>query len=183
MKNRKFNEYEVFGNVTKIYVTRRDSSVHAIVIDTKNLEKIKNIGYKCIVQWDEDIQNYYGHITIYLGIVDGKPKYKNITIQDILFPRKKHEKVDHINGDTLDCRESNTRVCLNNQNTKNRKSKNSNNTSGYRNVSWIGGYWRIQLQVDGKNKLFPEKFTDVDEAGKFAEQMRKKHYGEYSGKS
>jgi hypothetical protein len=29
--------------------------------------------------------------------------------------------------------------------------------------------------------LFPEKFKDVDEAGRFAEAMRKKYYGEFAG--
>jgi hypothetical protein len=48
-------------------------------------------------------------------------------------------------------------------------------------VSLIAGYYRIQLQIEGRNHIFPEKFKDVDKAGKFAEKMRKKYYGKYAG--
>ena len=65
---------------------------------------------------------------------------------------------------------------------QNRSGKNKNNTSGYRNVSYIKGEGKyiVQLQVDGKNKRLGE-FDDVHEAGKFAEEMRKKYYGKYKG--
>ena len=65
-------------------------------------------------------------------------------------------RVDHENYDTLDNRKNNLRVTNDDKNTKNRSSKNSNNKSGHRNVSWNGLY---------------------------AEEMRQKYYGEYAGKS
>jgi len=83
----------------------------------------------------------------------------------------------------LDNREINIREASNEENIKNRKSKNSNNTSGYRNVSLIDGFYRIQIQIDGKNHRFSEKFDDVDKAGLFAKKMREKYYGEFSGEN
>ena len=58
----------------------------------------------------------------------------------------------------------------------------TNNKSGYRNVCWLKGYnkWCVQVTVDGKSTLLG-KFDDVHEAGKFAEEMRKQHYGEFAG--
>lgn len=46
-------------------------------------------------------------------------------------------KVDHIEHDRLDNRRINLRITDNSSNTKNRKSKNSNNQTGYRNVSFV----------------------------------------------
>jgi len=47
------------------------------------------------------------------------------------------EVVDHINGNSLDNRKSNLRVCSNAQNCRNRKRNNKNNsTSKYKGVSW-----------------------------------------------
>ena len=69
-----------------------------------------------------------------------------------------------------------------NENLKNRKGRNSNNKSGYRNVSWDGYKWIVQLQVNGKNTClgrFPE--NELEQAGKFAEEMRQKYYGKFAG--
>lgn len=64
------------------------------------------------------------------------------------------------------------------QNATNRTKRNRNNTSGYRNVCWIKSenMWVVQLQINGKNKRlarFPK--DQLEEAGKFAEEMRKKY--------
>lgn len=91
--------------------------------------------------------------------------------------------VDHLDGNGLNNQRKNLRIANKVENCINRKSLNTNNTSGYRNVTFINDYWRIQLQIDGKNHLFPEKFTDVDKAGAFAEKMRRKHYSQYLKKS
>ena len=74
------------------------------------------------------------------------------------------------------------RVSTNDENTKHRKSKNKNNKSGYRNVSFINGKYVVQLMVDGKNTRL-KSFKNVDEAGTYAEQMRTKYYGDFKGLS
>ena len=91
--------------------------------------------------------------------------------------------VDHKNHDNkLDNRKENLRIVKNEDNTKYRKGKNKNNTSGYRNVSWDKrkNKWIVQLQIKGKNKRLGD-FDDVVEAGLFAEEMRNKIYGKFAG--
>ena len=60
--------------------------------------------------------------------------------------------VDHKNSNTLDNRKSNLRVVPDCNNSMNRKSRNRNNTSGYRNVSWNknDNKWLVQLQINKK---------------------------------
>jgi hypothetical protein len=42
----------------------------------------------------------------------------------------------------------------------------------------------VQLQIDGKNTCLKRfKENELEEAGKFAEEMRNKYYGEYAGNS
>ena len=94
-----------------------------------------------------------------------------------------NEVADHINHDTLDNRRSNLRVINNGENLQNRKGRNRNNQSGYRNVAYISSDkhpYRVQLMVNGRNKILG-KFDDADEAGIFAAEMRHKYYGEYKG--
>jgi hypothetical protein len=59
--------------------------------------------------------------------------------------------IDHINGNTLDNRKSNLRVCTAKQNAQNRR-KSSHNKSGYKGVCWQrgGSKWRAIIKFDGK---------------------------------
>ena len=61
--------------------------------------------------------------------------------------------VDHLNGDRLDNRKCNLRVCTHQQNMVNRKFP-VNNTSGYRGVSWSArhGKWRAGIKRFGKTR-------------------------------
>lgn len=92
--------------------------------------------------------------------------------------------VDHRNNDCLDNRRENLRIVLDTNNSQNRRGKNCNNKSGYRNVSWSKTYnkWIVQMQINKKNTLLGT-FDDVHEAGRFAEMKRKELYGEFAGKS
>ena len=176
------NEYKINNNTVIIYCkSKRDNCLYEIIIDKDDFYKVEKLNYS-VYYSKTHFGKYYAQITEYLGTKNGKPKYKQILLHRLLvdFPEYK---IDHRDGDTKNNRKNNLRKVTVSQNSKNRKSKNSNNTSGYRNVSFMNGYWRIQLQVDGKNKLFSEKFTDIDLAGKFAKEMRKKYYGKYSGKN
>lgn len=61
--------------------------------------------------------------------------------------------VDHINGDGLDNRRSNLRICSKSENLRNR-GKPASNTSGYKGVAWskAAGKWQAYITVEGKRK-------------------------------
>jgi hypothetical protein len=92
--------------------------------------------------------------------------------------------VDHINHDTLDNRKCNLRIADTSDNSRHRKGRNRNNVTGYRNVSYIKNckglpYW-VQIMIDGKNTVVG-KFNNPEDAGEYAEKMRKKYYGDFAG--
>ena len=91
--------------------------------------------------------------------------------------------VDHINHNSLDNRRCNLRLVDKSKNATNRSGRNINNTTGYRNVSYIKteNKYIVQLQIDGKNKRLGA-FDDVHEAGAYAKEMREKYYGDFAGK-
>lgn len=63
-------------------------------------------------------------------------------------PLLKAEQADHINGVRDDNRRSNLRLATNKQNLENRTSRNRNNSSGFRGVSWhkASGKWEAYVR-------------------------------------
>lgn len=183
-RKKELNDYEIDGKVTKLRLNSKGEKVE-VLIDTEDLPKLKELNkHWTLGMGDKDgTTSRYAVTGFYLGIEDepSKQKRKSLSLQHFLEPIEPGQLVDHKNHNTLDYRRENLRIVSSSQNTRNRKGKNSNNTSGYRNVSLIGGFWRVQLQRDGKNVLFPEKFEDVDEAGAFAKKKRAEFYGEFAG--
>lgn len=182
-KRNKENVYRTEGDITYIDITNRHGEVRTTLVDTEDVDKIKNF-YKFSCYYANNTDSYYIKSHVYQGIVDGKPKYKNLSLHRFVMEAKEGEVIDHINHDSLDNRKENLRRTNTGDNIKNRKSKSSNNTSGYRNVCWdkSRNKWIVQIQVNKKNKVLGE-FKDVHEAGRFAEEMRQLHYGEFAGRS
>ena len=60
--------------------------------------------------------------------------------------------VDHINGNRLDNRASNLRVCTHSQNQRNQTDRRTYTSSIYKGVSWHKGTqkWASNINVDGK---------------------------------
>jgi len=118
---------------------------------------------------------------------NGKYKLLNTTLLHRFVLRDKYTEgkhIDHRNHNGLDCRRENLRIIEVSENSQYRSRKNKNNKSGYRNVFWNSRdeMWHVCLQVNKKHKRLG-RFSDVHEAGNFAEKMRQKYYGEFAGKS
>lgn len=179
-----FNSYKICGDYTVIYVKNRHGDILETIIDTCNLKLLIDLDWCWCASWYKWLNGYYVTHTEYFDGENGKRLHKTTCLHKFLLQNA--TRVDHLNNDSLDNRMCNLRASSVSDNGKNRKSKNSNNTSGYRNVSWSPwkNSWVVQLQIDGKNtpiKFFPKE--SLEEAGNFAEEMRNKYYGEFSGKN
>jgi len=87
--------------------------------------------------------------------------------------------VDHVNGNPLDNRKSNLRLCTHAENLRNR-SMNSNNKSGYKGVYWhkTAGKWTAQVSVNGSKKHLG-LFDKPEDAYKAYVKQAKLLHGEY----
>lgn len=70
----------------------------------------------------------------------------------VIMKTPKEMDTDHINGDTLDNRKENLRVCTHQQNLANRKKQLTKSSSRYKGVSWSKKEkkWEASLYVGGK---------------------------------
>lgn len=180
MAKKKGNNYIVDeeNGIAKIELHRRNAENLWTIIDLEDLERVINFPYTWFAKYNHTNNEYYVAASVYHPELQ---QTRPIFLHQFLMNANGKD-VDHENNDTLDNRKSNMRVVEESNNSKNRKSRNRNNKSGYRNVSLIKGKWVVQLQIDGKNKRLGS-FDDVHEAGKFAEEMRQKYYGEFAGKN
>lgn len=179
-KKKDFNKFLIQNNIVIIYLKNKNNKIFKTIIDIQDLERLISLNSHWYARWDKKLNGYYVGTTIYYG-ESGNKKHKTLDLHKFIINSVGKIHVDHINHDTFDNRRENLRISGADKNTRNRGRINKNNKSGYRNVCWIKNYWKIQLQINGKNYRFPEKFNDVNKAGEFAKKMREEYYGEFSG--
>lgn len=96
--------------------------------------------------------------------------------------------VDHRNGDTLDCRRSNLRICTARENSSNVTSSKNQKRDGYKGVAWhaAAGKWTAQIaagevRANGKRKLvYLGLFTDPAEAARAYDAAAIAAFGEFA---
>ena len=178
-----FNKYNIKDNITEIYVTRKDGTQVTFLIDTEDLPKLIELNYSWNAVWDEGVDNYYAVSTHYYRDENNKRKQETILLTEIIM---NYKPIDHIDHDTKNNRKYNLRKTEHVKNATNRRGKNSNNKSGYRNVllDKKSGKYIIMLCIKNKRFRVGKYYTDVHEAGKDAEMYRIQYYGaDFAGKS
>lgn len=101
---------------------------------------------------------------------------RKIYLHRLIMGAQQGEFVDHKNGNGLDCRLSNMRICTRAENNAN-SSPRKDNKSGYRGIGWSShaDLWRLRL----KNKHYGY-FKTIEEAIKKYNQLAEEMYGEFA---
>lgn len=157
-----------FGDVT-IFAIR---SGHKILIDSEDLDLMSqhkwrvSTGYAKAhdrsTQASADVKGIFLHRLI-MGCVAGDGKY-----------------VDHINGNKLDNRKINLRVCTHAENLRNRGATKANK-SGLKGAYWSKqrGKWYSEIKVGGKKKYLGV-FATAEEAHKAFLMAASEFHGEFA---
>lgn len=90
-------------------------------------------------------------------------------------------RVDHIDGDGLNNRRSNLRVCTTQQNNSAFRRKERGTSSKYRGVSWHkqNSRWRVQIQTAGK-VYHVGCFVSEEAAARAYDAAAHKYFGEFA---
>jgi len=165
------NHYRIMGDITVIYLKRRNGSAVQCLIETKDLEIVQSIpGSWCI---GKKSYTAYGIARTFVLLEDGKKK--QIIMHRLVMNDPIGLQVDHINHNTLDNRRSNLRIVTGSENSQNRKGVNDKSKSGIRNVKWVGklNKWEVRLRVNKKN-IWIGSYDTKREAAIFASKAREK---------
>jgi hypothetical protein len=103
-----------------------------------------------------------------------------VYIHRVIMNPPKNMFVDHINGDVLDNRKINLRVCNTQQNNANRGIL-SNNTSGYKGVSWFKtrNKWRANTWFNNK-QIHIGYFNNKTDAAKAVDNKNIELFGQFA---
>lgn len=106
-------------------------------------------------------------------------KCKGIRLHRLLMNPPMGMQVDHINGNSLDNRRSNLRICTVAENIVNR-SHPKNNKSGYKGVHQdYTGKWEASIGYDHK-RFYLGLFVDKKDAARAYNKRAKKLFGKYA---
>ena len=108
-------------------------------------------------------------------------KWKTIKMHRILLPSDDKMKIDHHNGDGLDNRKENLRICTNQQNSSNRRHPHKNNKLGIKGVSWRKDQKKFQsaIQVNGEN-IHLGYFNVLGDADSAYRKAEEKYFKEFA---
>ena len=163
------NDYDFIG--VNIAIILRDT--HGIeksrcVVSIEDLPLIK--GYK----WYENSNGY---------AMSRVNKKEQIFLHRLIINPPKEMYVDHIDGNPLNNKRENLRVCTHQQNIMNQKLR-VDNKSGIKGVAWDERreMWRARIHANGKDNHLGY-FTNREEAKKSRLAAELKYFGEYSRQS
>lgn len=89
--------------------------------------------------------------------------------------------VDHINGNGLDNRRCNLRLCTNSQNQQNRRAPKHAPLSEFKGVTWhrSAAKWQAQIKLHGRNIYLGLYESEIEAARAYA-SAAERHFGEFA---
>ena len=120
------------------------------LIDREDFAKHCQVAWR--TRWNENSQNYYVVRSFLEKMPNGRWRCTSLQLGRVILGLERGDprRVDHINGDPLDNRQINLRICTHTENMQNQRLP-KNNTSGFKGVSAWKGRWMAQIMARGKH--------------------------------
>lgn len=142
------NRYEIRGDILIIFLDRKDGTTLETKVSARHLEKLKSLPYKFFPSWDTHIKSYY--VIYHMNNSKGKDSIRSL--HRLITNCPKGKVVDHWDKDTLNNLDSNLKIVTQSKNLQNRNSIYTQNTTGYKGVSYEKrtGKYVAQIKINKK---------------------------------
>ncbi len=134
--------------------------------------------FDCLNQYKWQAHNNYGYGWYAVRCSYG-PRKRTIFMHRQVLGLRRGKLADHINGNGLDNRRSNLRLCTHSQNSANHQKRKGK--SKYNGVCWCKQYqkWRARICVDYKRIHLGRYDTEIEAAAAY-DVAAVKHFGEFA---
>lgn len=156
--------------VVDAYVELTLKCGHVCLIDKEDLKVVSQY------HWHVDDAGYARTNIWRDGRKQSAPRMHRLVLGDV--DAKLH--IDHINGNKLDNRKSNLRICTASENARNR-GKQRNNTSGYKGVCYdkVRRKWKAEIKANGV-RHYLGRFDTVEDAHQAYVDAAKELHGSFA---
>jgi hypothetical protein len=150
---------------------------YEVLIDREDSDKVAEFGpwYMNSPSPDKKVGRFYfAH-----NLPERNGKRECVRLHRMITGATKGQIVDHINGDTLDCRKVNLRITDAHTNATNAKAYSEN-----RGVNWDAEYskWRARIQVNGKSVSLGRHDTKDQAIAAYKKAEKEYGYAEIRGR-
>lgn len=145
------------------------------LVDNEDYEELNKYNWQCEKSFKPRLY------TSYVRRNNSKNRLpKNVLMHRQIMDCPKNMVIDHINGNGLDNRKSNLRICTRGQNLANQRISRAN-TSGYRGVCWHKGCkkWASQIKTNNKQRCLGFYDNIIDAAIAY-DNAALKYFGEFA---
>lgn len=154
-----------------------------IVLTHGRVALVDDEDFDTLNQWKwclKAVNNPYAVRLKHLGMDGAKQLTTQLRMHRIVMSCPKGMDVDHINGDTLDNRKENLRICTHRQNCQNTKIR-TGASSKYKGVMWDkrSDKWLARIVINGKQKRLGLFNCEIAAACMY-NASAKKYFGEYA---
>lgn len=158
------------GSIREIQLTKGETAI----VDADDYDRVS------IYRWHVS-RNSRIHYARRSGVDPKTGKKTTQYLHRFILDYHGQSQIDHIDNDGLNCRKYNLRVATVSQNQMNRYSRNKNNTSGYKGISWHAGAgrWRARVHINGRRKHIGF-FGSPEAAAKAYDTVIKEMHGDFA---
>ena len=144
------------------------------IVDDEDVELIANYSWRAIPTRNTVYAKAYVRGS-------GRKNPQQVFMHRLIMNAPSGVEVDHINGDGLDNRKENMRLCSHSQNLQNQRNDSSRGSSIYRGVSWSkkDKKWVAQICKEYSNEILGY-FKDEKEAGLAYNKAALVYFGEFA---
>ena len=155
----------------RIPLRARDGSIRAyVLVDAADYEAISRYRWHIV-----NGRLPRPRVSRYEGTSPGRKRLQ-LSRELLGLPPGRYPEVDHVNGDTLDCRRANLRAVTKAQNQQNRQGADRDSRSGVRGVTWDKrtGRWAAGAMLNGKRYNLG-RYDSIEEAETVVGAWRREH--------
>lgn len=145
----------------------------AAIVDDEDYEFLSGFS------WHATNANRYGGWYAATNVKNVDGKFRKIKMHRLLTSATKGTEVDHINGNGLDNRKSNLRICTTAQNCKNKKNRKTRRYKGVYPQPYRRLPFRVQIGVNYQ-RIWVGSYATEEQAARAYDQAALKYHGEFA---